>query len=137
MLMQFELEQPAFKKNTRRTKWLTFFIFLGGSTFLLITILGKDKLNVVNWKDRFIAVGAIIWLVYTVIAGLSLVKYWSNTEDNLAFLAVEKTFSRLIGVPIIVLVGVWVLMSVFGWLSSIPSWAAVIIALLILLLIRQ
>ncbi len=133
--MPFDPEQPPLK-DTRRTKWFPFFVYLAGSAFL-ISVLVDSKLNFSNWGDWFLVLGTIISMVYTVIAGLSLVRDWSDTEENLAVLAGEKTMSWLIGAPIIVLVGVWLLGSVVGWFSSIPSWAAVIIALLVLLLLRR
>jgi hypothetical protein len=135
--MQSEPEQPTVK-DTRRAKWFTFLAFLGFSaleiSLLEISLLVDDKLTFVKWTDWLIAGAAIFFPILTVIAGINLVKDWSNWETDRV---VERTFGWLIGAPIIILLGVWVLVSVVGWLNSIPSWAAVIIALLVLLLLRR
>lgn len=121
------------KKDTRRAKWSTFFIFLGGSA-LEIGLLAFGNLTFEKWTDWVIAAGAVMFPVLTVLAGLDLAFDWSDEKSD----RVVKTI--FVGIPLAAgafLLVSWVLVSFFGWIVTIPTWAAVIIILLILLLLRR
>jgi hypothetical protein len=120
-------------KDSRSTKWFTFFMLLGFSTVEIYLLL-FGKLEFVKWKDWIILGGAVFFPVLTIIAGLDLVKDWSTQETDRI---TTRTFGWLIGAPIAALVGLWGMTSLFGWFNDIPSWAAVIIVLLIILIIRR
>lgn len=120
-------------KATGHEKWTTFVVFLVFSA-LEIGLLVFGELDFTKWRDWLIVVGAIFCPVLTVIAGVALVKDWSIEKSDRVL---NRTLGCLIGAPIATLVGVWVLTSFFGWFSTIPLWAAVIIVLLVILISRR
>lgn len=127
------LPEQTPSKEMRRTKWMTFFIFLAFSG-LEISLVLLGKVEFVKWTDWLIVGGAIFFPVLTVIAGLDLVKDWSSQEADRITM---RTLGWMVAAPIAALVGLWVITSLFGWFSGIPSWAAVIIVLLVILIIRR
>ena len=120
-------------KARRSAKWTWFLLALGFSA-LEISVLVFGNLTFATWKDWVIAAGAVFFPVLAVLTCLDLVNDWSDDKSD------RVTRTIFIGIPLAVcalLLVSWMLWSFFGWIVTIPIWAAVIIILLILLLLRR
>jgi hypothetical protein len=116
------------------TKWITVIGFLGFSVLDVWVLFYKnpDFNQPRNW---LIIVGAILFPFMTVQALRDLKHDWSEEEQNRQVLG--PIFWTLRIALVIVCVGLLALAAIwlFGWFGSIPSWAAVIIVLLSLILV--
>jgi len=90
-----------------------------------------------DWRDWIVLVGVILLPIITaIVLYRSMRNNWTAEQE-------EQTLKRTLGyvvlAPIALIVAVLagvVLFSAFGWLASIPSWAAVIIVLLVLIYLK-
>jgi hypothetical protein len=74
----------------------------------------------------------ILFPMLAVISGMGLLKNWSIEESERA---TNRVIGWIIAIPLIVaafVIATWGIVSFFGWLATIPSWAAVIIILLLI-----
>lgn len=123
-----------------KEKWGSFGFFFGVS-LLEVLLLLTEVVSIANWMGWLILTSAIIFSIMSVISLISIINHWSIEKEESI---VEKIMGFLVGTPVVlvlILVAiallVWAAISVFGWFGSIPSWAAVIIVLLILLLFKR
>jgi len=135
--------------RSRNDKWATFFILLSLSLAHLGGWLSGD-LKFETLTDWYFLFTAISFTALTAVSWKRLENKWSINHSKqlikkgLVFLLKAVNHSKQVikkvlvfllkAVFVIFLVAVvgWVLVSFFGWLGTIPLWAAVIIVLLIL-----
>jgi hypothetical protein len=121
--------------SRRREQRKTFFIFLFFSAFEVGYLIFGD-VSLTTWGGRVILFGAFFFPIFAVISWRSMRNNWSaQREDDAAM----RIIGWMFGVPIILatlVLGGWALYSALGWLGTIPSWAAVIIILLIILVLK-
>jgi len=123
------------RAKQRREHRSSFVCFLVGAALEIGMVLFGD-LTFRSWQDWIIAGGAFF---FPIMAALSLVALRKNWTLDQSEAAVKRTFGWIIGIPVIfaaLLAVGWSLFSFFGWLGTIPAWAAVIIVLLILILLK-
>ena len=120
--------------DTPLSKWGEFlvFLFLGVyATYLVFLGDGFKK----EWVLWLIACSIPVWCAFSVFSLLSIIKGWTNREveskGNKAFRYAIATPFALAGIALVLSH----LMALFGWFSSIPSWATVMIILMVLILI--
>ena len=109
--------------------WLLFF------SVLTIGYLVRRQPGFTNY-GFFLAAGAIVFSLMTVLSWRSMRKGWTvEQEDRAAKRALSYLFLTPVVLAAVVLAGI-ALYSAFGWLATIPSWAAVIIVLLVLIYLK-
>jgi Ca2+/Na+ antiporter len=126
---------PVRDAERLRAQRRTFYTFLFFSAFE-IGALASGLVSLATWGGWIVLFGAFFFPVMAVISLVGILKNWTVEQEDRAF---TRTFGYIFGVPIILVAFIlagWVLFSTFGWLASIPSWAAVIIVLLVLLLLK-
>lgn len=120
-------ENAALRKEQRRT-FLAFLLF----SILEIGVLVYIRPDFTHWRDWIIAAGAIFFPILAVISFLSMRRNWTGDQTDSVIM---RTLGFIVLAPIalvaIVIVG-FALYAAFGWFGTIPSWAAVIIVLLLL-----
>ena len=127
---------PTPIKGSRR--WGQIFALLFSLSFsaleIGVLIFAPPKFD--HWTDWLIVGGAILFPIMAIFLFISMLAGWSAERE-------EQAFTRTIGcifltpvVLIIVAVAGFALYSAFGWLGTIPTWAAVIIVLLVLILLK-
>lgn len=90
-----------------------------------------------TWRDWIIAGGAILFPIMAIISFRSMRNNWTpEQEDQVATRTLGYVFLAPFLLVGIVLIGI-ALFSAFGWLATVPSWAAVIIVLLILIYLKK
>jgi hypothetical protein len=115
-------------------KWWQFLFMLlmaVNATYLVFLGDGFKK----EWVFWLIACSIPVWWAWSIFSLLSIIKGWTNREVESKG---SKAFGYAIATPF-VLAGIafvlFALMALFGWFSSIPSWATVMIILMVLILI--
>lgn len=120
---------PAVEESLKQ-KWLNLLIFMGFS-ILELWVLFFGNLTFDRWKDWIILCGAFFFPFMALISAGSLANdsRLTGPRKNLALV-----LKWLLAAPF-ALVGLaiagWALYSTFGWFATIPSWAAVIILILL------
>src|SRR5882672_12686935 len=123
------MTSPVPSKETPKEKWINFLAFVGFSA-LEIGVLIWGNLTFQKWRDWVIVAGALFFPILAMISLRGIRNDWTNEESDRAF---WKVFGWLFALPFIlgaVAVAIWILFVFFGWLATIPGWAAVIIILL-------
>jgi hypothetical protein len=88
----------------------------------------------------WIVVGATVWFsIWAIFCLFAIRNNWSVEQTDRIFDQITRPVGYVLFVPlaliVVVLAGI-VLFPAFGWLATIPSWAAVIIVLLVLIYLR-
>jgi hypothetical protein len=116
----------------QRTQFLGFLLF----SVLEIGYLLYSRLTFTVWRDWIFLGGAVLFSIMTIISWRSMRNNRTAEQEDRA---VTLTFGYIVAGPIILLIAVlagFALFSMFGWLATIPSWAAVIIVLLVLIYLK-
>jgi uncharacterized membrane protein YdjX (TVP38/TMEM64 family) len=125
------------KVTKRRSDyWLALVVFLFLS-FLAMFVLSSQPTDFSRWRYWIIAGGAVFFPIFALITLLAIVFDWSNAKTDRTL---KWMFGLIILVPlslIAAVVGGYFLLSAFGWFATIPSWAAVIIVLLLLIYLKK
>jgi hypothetical protein len=132
---QPRLLDPAVAKRGRN-RWWALIVFLFFS-FLEIYVLSTQSLDFSKLGGWAIAGGAFFFPLLALITMLAIVFNWSNERTDRT---IKWTFGLIILAPVILIIAVvggYFLLSAFGWLTTIPSWAAVIIGLLLLIYFKK
>jgi hypothetical protein len=120
----------------RREQWSTFFGFVAFSIFEIGYLIWQPP-TFALLRDWIILGGAIFFPIMAVISYVSLCKSWTPQQEDRA---TTRTLGFIFLAPValvgIVLAG-FMLFSAFGWFATIPSWAAVIIMLLVLIYLKK
>ncbi len=114
----------------------TFLIFLFLSALEIWALFTRD-MRFEKWADWIIVGGAVMFPLLAFQSGRAMRNNWSAERSDQA---VKRMFSWLLATPFLLAaaaLGLWAVLAVFGWLGSIPGWAAVIIFLLVLLLLKR
>ncbi len=122
---------PINPKKRRREQVSTFLVFVAFSVLEIGYLLFSNRPT--NW---IILAGAIMFPILALLALLSLIKNWTPEQEDKIF---SRTLGWIVAAPIVVVVAAIAgvaLYSAFGWLATIPSWAAVIIVLLVLIYLK-
>jgi hypothetical protein len=133
-------KDPGFKG------WSTFLVFLFFSA-LEIGILIYDPSTFVNRSDRIIVAGAVFFPIMALFSFPPIFRWLNQTRVVRAIDRIDRAaatlFANLFRYVVLVLIALvaavllgFALFSAFGWLSTIPSWAAVIIILLFLIYLK-
>jgi len=120
----------------RRDYWVALIVFLFFS-FLEIFVLSSQPANFSRLGYWIIAGGAVFFPMMAVISSLAIVFDWSNEKADRT---IKWTFGLIILAPLVLIVavvGAYFLLSAFGWFATIPSWAAVIIVILLLIYLKM
>lgn len=99
----------------------------------IAALLGDDSIYW-TWKDWAIVVAAIIFPAWAIVAIIGAWRRWDEEEISAK---TTKVVAWIIGLPIALALGYYALTSTSDWLKTIPSWAAVIIVLLFLILMKR
>lgn len=125
----------ATARRVRREQWTNFFIWLSLAT-LECYVFFTTELNFDKFKSWAILFGAVLFPVGALHAGLCLLKGWNEERANLL---IARVVNWVVLKPIIwafvlalIALGLAGIVSLVGWFSSIPAWAAVIIILLLI-----
>lgn len=120
----------------RRREVLTQFCTFLGFSALEISHFVFNGIKLEKVGDWIILVGAVLFPIMTIVSWRSLRNNWTAEEEDRA---ATRTLGYIVLIPIIlvaVIVTGYALFSLYGWLATIPSWAAVIILLLILIYLK-
>lgn len=120
----------------RREYWSSLAIF-GFFSLLEIFVLSSQPVDFSRWRYWLIASGAVFFPIMALLSLLAIVFDWSNDKSDRAF---KWTFGLIFLGPLVLVaavVGGYFLLSAFGWFATIPSWAAVIIVLLVLIYLKK
>ena len=122
---------------SRRENLLTGIFFLGMAALEAWLFQSGELDRKAEWLTWLVGLGAVGFLAAGVFSLFAWAKNW-NAEET------EKTGQDVLGcavaIPFVVvglLIAAWLLFSALGWLTSIPAWAAVIIVLLVLVLMKK
>lgn len=124
-------EASSLPEKGVKEKWKTLLFWLGFSV-LGIWALIYGNLTFEKWKD---------WLIVGTAFYFPLMAFDSarNLESDPRVVGMAKSIARMcqwiLAAPFVIValsVAGWLLFSFFGWLATIPAWAAVIIILLLL-----
>ena len=120
---------PAVEEGLKQ-KWFNLLTFLGFS-ILELWVLFFGNLTFERWKDWIIVGGAFFFPLMALRSASSLANDSRLTDPskNLA-LAIKWLLAAPFVLIGLVIAG-WALYSIFGWFATIPSWAAVIILILL------
>ena len=119
-------------RKRKREKWNQFAWFVGFS-LLEIGVLTFTKLDFDHWRSRLFVFGAVFFPAMAVLSYFDARGDWSTEKSDHIF---SRAIGWILGGPILLVGGLCLIIVVFGWLGSIPSWAAVIIVLLIAILFQ-
>ena len=118
-------------EETLNQKWFNLLTFSGFSV-LEIWVLFYGNLTFERWKDWLIVGGAFFFPIMALISA-------GNLAHDSRLVGPLKTlvsgFMWLLALPFaLIALGIvgWAMFSIFGWFATIPTWAAVIILLLLL-----
>jgi hypothetical protein len=91
--------------------------------------------------DWVIVAGAIFFAIWAITALCGMLNGWTAEQEDKAL---GRTMGFVVFAPVALVVAALVaglagvtLFSTFGWLATIPSWAAVIIVLLVLIYLKK
>jgi hypothetical protein len=88
-------------------------------------------------KDWIILGGAIFFPIMAILSFFAIRNNWTDEQaDRITMRTLGYVVLAPISLILVVLAG-FGLFSAFGWLASIPSWAAVIIILLVLIYLKK
>jgi hypothetical protein len=131
--MEAETSISAKQRREKRNQFLGFVFF---SVFEL-GYLFFSRPTFSSLVDWLILAGAIFFPIMALISWRSMRNDWSVEKEDQTF---TRTFGYIVLAPILLVVAViagFALFSAFGWLATIPSWAAVIIVLLVLIYLKK
>jgi hypothetical protein len=129
------VEPEAAEAEWRRERRNSFWTWAGLSVLVIGYLIWKPP-TFSTWRDWFIVGGAIFFPVLAIVSFISMRKEWTPHQEDWVF---RRTLGYMILGPILlvaIVIGGILLYSAFGWLGTIPSWAAVIIVLLVLILLK-
>lgn len=130
------MDGPSILKSmSRREKFVTLFISLALFDLFVGDLVYNSRSpdNSHLWLQL---AGSVLFLFMTIFSFLSIFKNWTAEKEDQLFM---RTAGYLVLVPIMIVVAIFLgfaLFSTFGWLATIPSWAAVIIVLLVLIYLK-
>jgi hypothetical protein len=125
-------EQP----ETKREKLVQPLVFLLFSVFFFGYWFYRPP-TFSTWQDWIIVGGAVFCPIMAIFMWVSIPNTWSAEKEDQAFM---QTLGYLVLVPILLVLAViagFALFSTFGWLATIPSWAAIITILLVLIYLKK
>ena len=120
----------------RLGQYITFAIFVFFSA-LEIAGLFYQPPTFSTLKDWIVVGGAIFFPIMAIISFRVLRNNWTDEQIDQVTM---RTLGYVVLVPVAIVAAVLVgiaLFSAFGWLATIPSWAAVIIVLLVLIYLKK
>ena len=110
-----------------------FLAFLAFSVFEIgYLVIHGVKLETV--RDWIILLGAIFFPICALLSFFAMQRQWSAEQEDRVF---TRTLGWIVLGPIVLILAGVGLYAAFGWFAAIPSWAAVIIVLLVLLLAKK
>jgi protein-S-isoprenylcysteine O-methyltransferase Ste14 len=124
-----------YRERTTREA-LPVFVFLFFSIFEIGYLIYSPP-TFSTWRDWIIVAGAILFPIMATISWRSMRNNWSTDKEDQTIM---QTLGYIVLAPILVLIIViagFALFSAFGWFATIPSWAAVIIILLVLIYLKK
>lgn len=133
-----EAEQLYITQAIHRRESLFGGVFFLGFAALEAWVFQSGELErKAEWVTWLVGISAIGFLAAGIFSLLAWAKNWSPEDYDVAG---TKTWNWVVGTPLVIgggLLALWLSLSAFGWLTSIPAWAAVIIVLLVLLLLKK
>jgi hypothetical protein len=126
--VRHELVKLAKRRRERHFTFLGFLLF----SVLYIAFLVYLPPKFVGWRDWIPVAGAIFFPLMALLSWLSMRNDWSVEKEEQTIM---RTLGYIVLAPVLLVVAIIVglaLYSAFGWFATIPSWAAVIIVLLLL-----
>jgi hypothetical protein len=130
------MEADTSEGKQRREKLYQLLVFVFFSVFEISYLLYSQP-TFSKLGDWIILGGAFFFPIMALISWRSIRNDWSAEKEDQT---ITRTFGSIVLAPILLVVAVvagFALFSAFGWLATIPSWAAVIIILLVLIYFKK
>jgi peptidoglycan/LPS O-acetylase OafA/YrhL len=118
----------------RRRQQLGVVACFGLFSLLSIWVLVYRTPTFVNWRDWITVLAAFFFPLLTFLSLLSLWRGWSADHEERIVL---RTLGYIVVTPVILLAVIIGGYFAFGWFATIPSWAAVVIVLLVLIYLKK
>lgn len=99
-----------------------------------IWLVLNGGLNTSLWQYWIVVGAAVLSPIWAVASLLGAWKHWDEQKINSL---ARRSLLWIVGVPIVLGLGFYVLSATSDWFKTIPSWAAVIIVLLFLILMQK